>query len=170
MRLRNNEKYNKQLFESDYLIKDFPFEVNKNVIIELGMGKGEMITLLAKKNPHQMYLGVEKFPTVAAKAMKKAEKLGIKNFKIICEDIKDLPNLLIGNVNTMWLTFSDPWPKSRHDNRRLTYKTFLEYYSLILGKTGILKLKTDNDGFFEWSIESMVKFKANILDITRDLH
>ncbi|NQZ28816.1 MAG: tRNA (guanosine(46)-N7)-methyltransferase TrmB [Mycoplasmatales bacterium] len=170
MRLRNNPNAQVELDASKYTVKEYPFKVNKNVIIELGMGKGEMITELAAQNPDKYYVGIEKFATVAHKAMKRAEKLELENFSIIDKDIKDLPELIEGTVETIWLTFSDPWPKARHEKRRLTYKTFLDHYKNILSKDGVINMKTDNDKLFLYSLESMQEYGMEILAVTRDFH
>ncbi|MGZ9414586.1 tRNA (guanosine(46)-N7)-methyltransferase TrmB [Mycoplasma sp. AC157] len=170
MRLRNIPNATELLLESEYLITEFPFKVNSNTVLEMGMGKGEMLVQLAQNNPDIMYIGIEKYPTVALKSMKKAKKLNLKNFKIINKDIAELPNLLEGKVDLIWLTFSDPWPKKRHYKRRLTYKNFLTIYQNLLTTNGLLKFKTDNDGLFEYSIESIQEFGANIINLTRDFH
>lgn len=170
MRLRNDPMADQKLIDSGILIQDFPFQISKNTTIELGMGKGEMITELASLYPNRQFIGVEKFPTVAAKAAKRANELGLKNFLIICEDIVKLPELLDGKVDEIWLTFSDPWPKARHEKRRLTYKTFLEIYENLLSENGVLKFKTDNDKLFDYSEESMRNFGFQLSNITRDFH
>ena len=170
MRLRNNPNAQVELDASKYTVKEYPFKVNKNVIIELGMGKGEMITELAAQNPDKNYVGIEKFATVAHKAMKRAEKLELENFSIIDKDIKDLPELIEGTVETIWLTFSDPWPKARHEKRRLTYKSFLDHYKNILSEDGVINMKTDNDKLFLYSLESMQEYGMEILAVTRDFH
>ncbi|CAM9114262.1 tRNA (guanosine(46)-N7)-methyltransferase TrmB [Mycoplasma todarodis] len=170
MRLRNNPNAQVELDASKYTVKEYPFKVNKNVIIELGMGKGEMITELAAQNPDKYYVGIEKFATVAHKAMKRAEKLELNNFSIIDKDIKDLPELIEGTVETIWLTFSDPWPKARHEKRRLTYKSFLDHYKNILSEDGVINMKTDNDKLFLYSLESMQEYGMEILAVTRDFH
>ena len=134
------------------------------------MGKGEMITELARLNPTTTFLGIEKYATVAAKALKRAKELNLENFNIICEDIKKLPELIVGKVDILWLTFSDPWPKNRHAKRRLTHSHFLKLYKQILSKDGVLKFKTDNDKLFEFSVEEMNEFGMEIVHITKDLH
>ena len=101
MRLKNNPDAVPELNKSNYKLKLFPHEINEETIIEVGMGKGEMITQLAKANPELNYIGIEKYPTIAHKAMKRAEKLNINNFKIIVEDLKDVPALLNGKINTI---------------------------------------------------------------------
>lgn len=159
-----------KLIDSGILIQEFPFKLSKNTVIELGMGKGEMITELASLNPDKTFIGIEKFPTVAARAAKRAKELGLKNFFIICEDIVKLPELLQGKVETIWLTFSDPWPKARHEKRRLTFKSFLEIYKNLLTDNGVLKFKTDNDKLFEYSVESMENFGLQLSNVTRDFH
>ncbi len=170
MRLRNNPNAQVELDASKYTVKEYPFKVNKNVIIELGMGKGEMITELAAQNPDKYYVGIEKFATVAHKAMKRAKKLELDNFSIIDKDIKDLPELIEGTVETIWLTFSDPWPKARHEKRRLTYKSFLDHYKNILSDDGVINMKTDNDKLFLYSLKSMQEYGMEILAVTRDFH
>lgn len=170
MRLRNDPNAAILLNESNFVIKEFPVNLNSSTILEIGMGKGEMICQLAENNQNKTYIGIEKYPTVAARALKLATSKNLNNFFIICEDILKLQNCFIGNVDEIWLTFSDPWPKKRHYKRRLTYKTFLEIYKTLLSQQGVLKIKTDNDLFFNWSIESINQFGAKIIYKTNDLH
>ncbi len=170
MRLRHNPNAKNELNTSEYVAKKYPININKNTIIELGMGKGEMITQLAKQNPTKQYIGIEKYATVAHKALKKARELELKNFLIINEDIKNIPELIKGKINDLWLTFSDPWPKARHEKRRLTHKSFLDLYKSILSTDGVVNLKTDNDKFFEYSLESMKEYGMEIIVETRDFH
>ncbi|WP_341433801.1 tRNA (guanosine(46)-N7)-methyltransferase TrmB, partial [Mesomycoplasma ovipneumoniae] len=138
-------------------------------IIEVGMGKGQMITKLAFENPSKKFLGVEKFPSAAVKSLKYVDAYNLKNFFIIVCDAKNLLSMLNGKVSQLWLTFPDPWPKKKHYKRRLTYKLFLDIYKEILTKDGILKLKTDNQKFFEYSIESLEQNGWKIIYQTNDL-
>ncbi len=170
MRLRKDFQANEKLKALNYEVSTFPLIVNKNWVIELAMGKGEMITQLAQINFHRIYLGIEKEATVALKAAKRAKALNLTNFHIICNDIKKLPFLIAGKVNLIWLTFPDPWPKNRHEHRRLTSKSFLNIYKQLLTKDGVLKFKTDNDQLFNSSIESLKKNNWKIIYITNDLH
>ena len=75
-----------------------------------------------------------------------------------------------GCVDCIYLNFSDPWPKSGHAKRRLTHRNFLEIYERLLCDGGILKLKTDNLGLFEFSLESFEEYGLELLWMTRDLH
>lgn len=170
MRLRNNPNARTELESSDIVIKKFPIKLDKNTILEIGMGKGEMLCELAHNNPNNIYIGIEKYPTVAVKALKKAISLNLKNLFIVCENIEKLAESFDGKVNEIWLTFSDPWPKKRHYKKRLTYRAFLDIYKKILNKNGVLKIKTDNDQFFNWSIEEIKEYGANIIYMTNDLH
>lgn len=170
MRLRNDPKAREKIDNSNLVIKDFPIKLNENVILEIGMGKGEMLIQLALNNPNNIYIGIEKYPTVVAKAISLANKLNLKNFFVACNELSNLENNFDGKVKEIWLTFSDPWPKKRHYKRRLTYFKFLNIYKSLLTKEGILKLKTDNDDFFNWSIESFKNYGAKIIYLTNDLH
>lgn len=170
MRLRNNPNAKAELESSNIVIKKFPIKLDKNTILEIGMGKGEMLCELAQNNPNNIYIGIEKYQTVAAKALKKAISLNLKNLFIVCENIEKLAESFDGKVNEIWLTFSDPWPKKRHYKKRLTYRAFLDIYKKILNKNGVLKIKTDNDQFFNWSIEEIKEYGASIIYMTNDLH
>lgn len=172
MRLRNDSQAPEKLKLSNLLIEqsNWPILLNENDVIEIGMGKGEMIVELAHSNPNIHYYGLEKYATVAAKCLKKANEYQLKNFNIIHEDAIKLLEVFKNRCNTIWLTFSDPWPKSRHFKRRLTYKTYLDLYEQILNENGLLKIKTDNDKFYEFSLESLKENNWNIIDFGTDLH
>lgn len=168
MRLRKNPNAKTELENSTFLIKDYPFDIT-NYFVELGMGKGQMIIELAKSNPNKKFIGIEKYPTVALKAIRLAEKNNLTNFKVIVGDIKNLESMIKGKPLEIYLTFSDPWPKNRHAKRRLTYKSFLKIYKTFLDGNK-LKLKTDNDKLFNYSLESINEFGGKILYKTTDLH
>ncbi|NQZ65621.1 MAG: tRNA (guanosine(46)-N7)-methyltransferase TrmB [Mycoplasmatales bacterium] len=170
MRLRNNPNAMSELEESKYLIKNFPFKLNSKTVLELGMGKGDMLTSLAKNNPELIYIGLEKFATVANIARKKAELSRLENINIVVDDVKNIPSIFIGKTETIWLTFSDPWPKNRHAKRRLTHMNFINIYKKILDKNGTIKFKTDNDKFFEWTVEHLRENGIKMRNITRDFH
>ncbi len=171
MRLRNDPKAREYLNNSPYLLKQFPIILNSNVVLEIGMGKGEMLCEMALKNPNITFIGIEKFPTVAAKAAKRFNEYNLKNIYIVCEDIEKISDKFNGFINEIWLTFSDPWPKKKHFKRRLTYNKFLDIYRSLLDKKGILKIKTDNDQFFKWSFEHISEYpQATIIYYSNDLH
>lgn len=170
MRLRNDPKAKQYLNDSNFVIKTFPVKLNNKTVLEIGMGKGEMLAKMAKLNENITYIGIEKYPTVAAKALKRAQQMNLNNLFIICENIEKLKDSFKGKVNEIWLTFSDPWPKKRHYKKRLTYKNFLNIYKNLLSKNGVLKIKTDNDLFFQWSINQIEEYGAKIIYLTNDLH
>ncbi|TNK97226.1 tRNA (guanosine(46)-N7)-methyltransferase TrmB, partial [Mycoplasmopsis pullorum] len=123
MRLRNDKNAEKTLEDYEYTVKNFPFTLKNDDTLEIGAGKGEMITEMAHLNPDKRFIAFEKFATVAAKIVKKAKNLNLKNLFVICQDAQSIDELFVGECDTIWLTFSDPWPKARHEKRRLTYKT-----------------------------------------------
>ena len=98
MRLRNDPKAREKIDNSNLVIKDFPIELNENVILEIGMGKGEMLIQLALNNPNNIYIGIEKYPTVVAKAISLANKLNLKNFFVVCNELSNLENNFNGKV------------------------------------------------------------------------
>ncbi|MGZ9800106.1 tRNA (guanosine(46)-N7)-methyltransferase TrmB [Mycoplasma sp. AC1221] len=170
MRLRFDKNAQGKLNESIYYLKEFPIQLNHTDVIEIGAGKGEMITALAKQNPDIKYYALEKYATVAVKILKKIEELNLTNLFIITADANKINEIFKGTCNKIWLTFSDPWPKNAHFKRRLTYKTFLDAYKQLLGQRGKLWFKTDNDKLFEFSLDSLIQNNWKIIYQTDDLH
>ncbi len=145
---------------------------NQNEIhLEVGCGKGNFIIGMAKAYPNVNFIALEKFESVLIRALEKMEAEEIPNLKIVHADATDLCEMFSdGEVSTMYLNFSDPWPKTRHAKRRLTYKTFLELYSKILVSDGVIIQKTDNRSLFEYSLESFSQNGWYLKNISLDLH
>ncbi|UUM19801.1 MULTISPECIES: tRNA (guanosine(46)-N7)-methyltransferase TrmB [unclassified Mycoplasma] len=170
MRLRHNKNAAGELAQSRYFLNQFPIQLNDQSVLEIGAGKGEMITQMALNNPNKTFYALEKYPTVAHKILKKINQLELNNLFIITKDAVQIPELFNGKINELWLTFCDPWPKNAHEKRRLTYKNFLALYETILSRNGKLKFKTDNDKLFEYSVESFKQNNWEILGLTNNLH
>ena len=180
MRLRHIPGAEQMIEDSPYVIQN-PEERkgkwhevfgNHNPIrIEVGMGKGRFIMELAKANPEINYIGIELYSTVLLKAIQKREQLAITNICFMCIDAKSMADIFdMGEVDRIYLNFSDPWPKDRHAKRRLTSPQFMEVYDKILKKDGTVEFKTDNRGLFDYSLESVPEAGWNILEYTFDLH
>ena len=130
---------------------------NDNPIhIEVGSGKGAFITGMAQQNPDINYIGID---------------IQLSVLKLLRVDGSALTNYFEdGEVDMMYLNFSDPWPKSRHEKRRLTYKTFLDTYKQILPENGEIHFKTDNRGLFEYSLASFSQYGMVLNKVWLDLH
>ena len=170
MRLRFNKNAETSLMASPMTFKDFPIDNKKNTILEIGMGRGTMLTKLALKHPNIEYIGLEKYSTPAYSALKKAIDLNLENFHIIIGDAINLSTYFKNKIKTIWLTFSDPWPKKRHYKRRLVYRDFLKIYQNILDKDGVVYFKTDNDILYQFAIDELKEINAKIIYQTSDLH
>ena len=145
---------------------------NDNPIhIEVGSGKGAFITGMAQQNPNINYIGIDIQLSVLSYALDKVLASGAENVKLLRVDGSSLTNYFEdGEVDMMYLNFSDPWPKSRHEKRRLTYKTFLDTYKQILPENGEIHFKTDNRGLFEYSLASFSQYGMVINKVWLDLH
>ena len=145
---------------------------NDNPIhIEVGSGKGAFITGMAQQNPDINYIGIDIQLSVLSYALDKVLASGAENVKLLCVDGSALTNYFEdGEVDMMYLNFSDPWPKSRHEKRRLTYKTFLDTYKQILPENGEIHFKTDNRGLFEYSLASFSQYGMVLNKVWLDLH
>ncbi|WP_203341542.1 tRNA (guanosine(46)-N7)-methyltransferase TrmB [Metamycoplasma hominis] len=170
MRLRFNKNAETSLMASPMTFKDFPIDNKKNTILEIGIGRGTMLTKLALMHPDIEYIGLEKYSTPAYSALKKAIDLNLENFHIIIGDAINLSTYFKNKIKTIWLTFSDPWPKKRHYKRRLVYRDFLKIYQNILDKDGVVYFKTDNDMLYQFAIDELKEINAKIIYQTSDLH
>lgn len=146
---------------------------NTNPIqIEVGMGKGNFIMELAQKYPETNFIGIERYSSVLLRALQKREELEISNIYFMCVDAKELGEIFApGEVEKIYLNFSDPWPKDRHAKRRLTSPDFMKVYDQVLAKDGRVEFKTDNQDLFTFSLDEINNSDIWHLDaFTRDLH
>lgn len=142
--------------------------------IEIGMGKGQFLLTLAKRNPNINYVGIERYSSVLLRALEKfdtEEFRDLQNIRFICMDAMELPEVFeCGEVEKIYLNFSDPWPKARHARRRLTSTRFFEQYDKVLAKEGVVEFKTDNRPLFEFSLEQVEEAGWKLVGHTFDLH
>ncbi|MBU5459639.1 tRNA (guanosine(46)-N7)-methyltransferase TrmB [Anaerostipes sp. MSJ-23] len=180
MRLRNVPGAREMIIESDYSIQNpqeykgkwsQEFENDHPIHIEVGMGKGKFILEMAKRNPQINYIGIEKYSSVLVRAIEKTEDFEGDNLRLIRMDAEDIENVFDhGEVDRIYLNFSDPWPKDRHAKRRLTSTRFLERYDHILATDGYVMFKTDNRELFDFSLEQVKEAGWILKDYTYDLH
>ena len=179
MRLKNIKGAKEYIEKSKYIISspekykgkyETLFKNENEIHLEIGMGKGDYIIGMAKKYPNINFIGIEMFDSVLLRAVQKLEDLELSNLKLIRYDATNIEKLFEKEIDTIYLNFSDPWPKNRHEHRRLTSKRFLERYEKVFkGKKHIIQ-KTDNRKLCEFSIISYVDFGYIIKDISLNLH
>ena len=145
---------------------------NDNPIhIEIGCGKGQFMSTLAKGNPNINYIAIEKYDSVLLRFLEKIIDDNIPNLKLTVLDAQAITNYFNNEeVDRIYLNFSDPWPKTAHAKRRLTSKSFLEQYKIILNEHGEIFQKTDNRKLFEFSLESFNAEGFKLSNISLDLH
>lgn len=141
------------------------------IYIEVGTGKGRFITEMAKAHPDVNFIGIELFKSVIVAALDLLIEADLPNLRLMNVNGAELRNYFAkGDVDRVYLNFSDPWPKTRHAKRRLTYKTFLSVYEDILPEGGEIHFKTDNQGLFEYSLVSMSEYGMELKFVSLDLH
>ncbi|WP_411842058.1 tRNA (guanosine(46)-N7)-methyltransferase TrmB [Salinicoccus sp. HZC-1] len=147
------------------------FETGSPLHIEVGTGMGTFITELAKRNPDINYVGIELDKNVMIRVLEKVRESELKNVRLLLLDAKKINEYFNEDeVDRVYLNFSDPWPKNRHEKRRLTYRSFLEQYKSILKDDGELHFKTDNRGLFEYSLTSLNRFGMIFHEVILNLH
>lgn len=151
------------------------FGNDKPIWLEIGCGKGQFITRHAALHPERNYIAVEGHESVVLRALEKAAAMngtvGPGNLCFILEYVRDIRDLFAdGELEGVYLNFSDPWPKERHAKRRLTYGKRLRQYAQIIRPGGVIAFKTDNEGLFDFSLEQIQQEGMEILEMSRDLH
>ncbi|KAF0815608.1 MULTISPECIES: tRNA (guanosine(46)-N7)-methyltransferase TrmB [unclassified Cytobacillus] len=147
------------------------FEKDQPLHIEIGTGKGRFITGMAKANPDINYIGIELAESVIVSALDRIIEEELPNVKLLNVNANDLRDYFEkGEVNRVYLNFSDPWPKKRHAKRRLTSRSFLEIYEDVLVDKGEIHFKTDNQGLFESSLMSFSDYGMLLTYVSLDLH
>lgn len=181
MRLRNI-KGSKEFIASSPFVIQTPeeykgkwsslFQNDNPIHIEIGMGKGQFIHQLAEQNPDINYIGIEMYSSVLYRALEKRAEVDLNNLYFLRFDAKYLSNIFDeGEVDRIYLNFSDPWPKDRHAKRRLTSNNFLQIYNTVLKKEGFIQFKTDNRDLFDFSVDTVNESSHwHIDEITYDLH
>lgn len=180
MRLRNVTGSREMIVDSEYVVKEpanlngkwKSFFGNENEIhIEIGMGKGKFLFTLASLHPDINYIGIEKYSTVLLRAVQKMEQEPLPNLIFIRMDAEVLTEIFAaGEVERIYLNFSDPWPKERHARRRLPSREFLARYDQILKKDGRLEFKTDSRELFAFALSEVEDSKWHLDACTHDLH
>ena len=165
--------------DSSYLVKNPSnykgkwkelFNNNNPIMLELGMGRGNFIIEMAKAHPNVNYIGLELDINQAATAAKNAQNSRLNNLKMICADAKDIINFFGREIDTIYLTFSEPWPKKQDEKKRFTHESYLKLYDRISKKNKHIILKTDNKILFSYSLESLSKYWYTFNKVSLDLH
>ncbi|WAA10083.1 tRNA (guanosine(46)-N7)-methyltransferase TrmB [Fervidibacillus albus] len=147
------------------------FQNEHPIHIEIGTGKGKFITEMAKKYPNVNFIGIEAYTSVIVSALDRLIEAELPNVKLLNINALQLESIFTdGEISRIYLNFSDPWPKNRHEKRRLTHHNFLQKYQHILKKDGQIHFKTDNEKLFEYSLVSFSTFGMILHDVILDLH
>ncbi len=179
MRLKNVKNAKEKIQSSPYIIEN-PLNYNgkykqlfKNqnpIHIEIGMGKGKFIIDMAKANPQINFIGIEKFDSVIVRALEKLENIQLPNLRLIRIDANCIDEIFSKEIDTIYLNFSDPWPKKRHEHRRLTSDIFLNKYETVFAKEKKIVMKTDNRKLFEFSLVKFTNNGYKINDVSLNLN
>ena len=177
MRLRN-------IKDKDIILENSPLVINNNEIkpgnwnkyfknnhpihLEIGSGLCGFIIKMADKYKDINFIGIEKQTTALAKGVK--DKVGIDNLVFLNIDAKELIDVFSNEIDTIYLNFSDPWPKTRHEKRRLTSKELLTTYDNLFKSKKTIIMKTDNKDLFEYSVTSLSSYGYTIEKVKTDLH
>lgn len=181
MRLRNKKYASSMIKESEYVIENPKeqkgkwytiFGNEREIHIEIGMGKGNFIIQMALAHPDINYIGIEMYDSVLVMAVKQLQEREekIENLRLIRMDAKEIEEVFENEISRIYLNFSDPWPKAKHAKRRLTSEEFLTRYEHIFKNKKVIFQKTDNNALFEFSMETLKNHGYELKNVTRDLY
>lgn len=170
---RKRKKYKFALFANSPLC--FEFEEWDGAwqadVIEIGAGTGQFVVELAARYPRRRYVAVDVKADRLQKGAHEAERRGLENVRFLRARADQLVDIFKPNsLMEVWLTFSDPFPRTRSAGRRLTHSTFLSGYEKMLTMSGTLKIKHDNPEFFQWTLEQLVANQWHISELSFNLH
>ena len=167
-------------FEDTYLVKQpeqwkgkwrTKFQDCKDIFLEIGVGKGQFLYELSKRNPKSAYIGMEKLDALLIQSCQRAERESLKNICFMGKNASCLEEYFEENeLDGIYLNFSDPWKKSKQAKRRLTHGLMLEKYEKVCRNGAILEFKTDNEELFEFSLGCLKESQYEIIFLTYDLH
>ena len=146
------------------------FKNNNPICLELGMGRGTFIIEMAKTHPNINYIGLELDKNQTATALKNIKDLQLNNLKMICDDASKLVDFFGKEIDTIYLTFSEPWPKKQDEKKRFTSFNYLKLYDRVFKKNKHIILKTDNKILFQSSLENLSEYWYSFNQVSVDLH
>ena len=171
---------------ADRIVKDCPYVVNNPktykgkwnqffqngnpICLELGMGRGDFIIEMTKKYPNINFIGLEAVDSQMVPAVQHLRNEKLANLKLICGDAMEIDQIFQKEIDTIYLTFCDPWPKKHDDKKRFTHINYLKKYDKVFKKQKHIILKTDNKGFFAYSLETLSNYWYTFKRVSLDLH
>ncbi len=180
MRLKKIKNAKEDVIMSTYYVADpenhkgkweYLFTNGNPIHVEIGMGKGKFVIGMAKAYPNINFVGIEKYDSVLVRAVEILNQMEeLPNLKLLLFDAENIATIFDKEVARVYLNFSDPWPKARHEKRRLTSEVFLKKYDTIFKNTKEIIQKTDNKEFFDFSLESIKNYGYTIDEYTYDLY
>ena len=179
MRYNTVKNADKIVSSSSYLVKNpnnyknkwkYLFGNNNKICLELGMGRGSFIIDMAVSHPNINYIGLELDVNQTATAINNIGNKNLKNLKMICADANEIINIFGKEIDTIYLTFSEPWPKKQDEKKRFSSINYLKLYDRIFKKNKHIILKTDNKILFASALESLSEYWYTFDKVSLDLH
>ncbi len=179
MRYNTVKNADKIVSSSSYLVKNPNnyknkwndlFGNNNKICLELGMGRGSFIINMAVSHPNINYIGLELDVNQTATAINNIGNKNLKNLKMICADANEIINIFGKEIDTIYLTFSEPWPKKQDEKKRFSSINYLKLYDRIFKKNKHIILKTDNKILFASALESLSEYWYTFDKVSLDLH
>lgn len=148
-----------------------PGQWGQPLIVELGAGTADLTLALARQQPDEQFVAVDVKADRLYKGAKAALEQPLTNVAFVRAPAERLAEVFApGSITELWLTFPDPFPRTRQAKHRLTHPAFLRIYQPLLAPGGMVRFKTDSRALFTWSLEQIVAEGWDIRELSFDLH
>jgi len=148
-----------------------PERWGRPLIVELGAGTADLTLALARQQPDTQFVAVDVKADRLYKGAKAAREQGLAHVAFVRAPAERLVEVFApASVAELWLTFPDPFPRTRQAKHRLTHPQFLHIYQSLLAPGGIVRFKTDSHDLFTWSLEQIIFDGWQIRELSFDLH
>ncbi len=126
--------------------------------LEIGFGGGEHLAWQAEQYPGVDFIGAEYFFNGIASLLRHIDDRGLTNLRIYDGDVRDLlPRLPDASLGRVFILFPDPWPKTRHNKRRLIQDDALDELARVMADDAELRLATDDPDYLRWMLEHLAR-------------
>jgi tRNA (guanine-N7-)-methyltransferase len=147
------------------------FRNQNSIVLELGCGRGEYTVELAKKFPQKNFIGIDWKGARLWRGAKTVHEERMPNVAFLRIQIQNIESFFSQNeISEIWITFPDPQPQKTRERKRLTSEFFLNKYKNILKPDGIIHLKTDNEGFYNFTLQTLKDFNLPVHISTDNLY
>lgn len=169
-RLTDSQRKALELYWSDYVV-DYQanpldlkslFPPRPKLVVEIGFGMGDSLLEMARSEQDSNFIGIDVHRPGVGKLLHGIAEHGLDNLKVVCHDAREVMQNCLpdASIDKLLILFPDPWPKKRHNKRRLVQQEFMQLAAQKLKPGGVIHLATDWEAYAEQMMEVMENIES----------